>query len=552
MKRVSILAALLLLFSALIVRAEIVRSGFCGEDPNPGDGTVEYGENLSWTLTDDGVLTISGSGRMFDASYDASIYNYNTPWYAQGNLIKTAVIGQGVTSIGAYAFYVCPSLSDIVIPASVTQMGSNVFAGCRALASVSIPESVTAIPDSAFYGCTSLDGVILPGSTTSIGAYAFWGCSALSEIVIPEGVIQMENGAFYGCRALASVSIPEGITFIPSFAFYDCSSLDGVIIPQGVTNIGSSAFNGCRSLSEIVIPESVTWIGIRAFAYCYALSSIYVPESVTTICSEAFYRCSSLHSITVPESVTSIGNGAFYGCSALVSVFIPEGVTIESSPFNEYYSYVCTTYGQYPLLESLIIRSDIDFDGQILDFAASPLLRRLEVPASVFNDGRDDVGFTKLPIDSAIVSLGTIDYKGFEFLTQCRNTLRHIDLSAAENTELPAEALSNCFMAETILLPSGLESIGYSAFSGCKSLKSIDIPASVTDIDDSAFEDCRSITAINFGGTEGAQAQTGRAAASRPRDLLGHHPGQGRPLQVRGGRGRDRDRRCGVLRLHLP
>ena len=66
MKRVSFLAALLLLFSALTVRAEIVRSGFCGEDPNPGDGTVEYGENLSWTLTDDGVLTISGEGEMRD------------------------------------------------------------------------------------------------------------------------------------------------------------------------------------------------------------------------------------------------------------------------------------------------------------------------------------------------------------------------------------------------------------------------------------------------------------------------------------------------------
>ena len=807
MKRVSFLAALLLLFSALTARAEIIASGFCGEDPNPDDDTVEYGENLSWTLTDDGVLTISGSGRMFDASYSND--KYTSPWYNQMDLIRTAVIGQGVTSIGVYAFcqcfsltevtipssvteiglsafsscssltevtipesvseigyrafrgcdnlktlnynaadckitirigiaepipdwhsittlnigngvksvpdyafygctgltevtipesvseigyrafygcdnlktlnynaadcktvpgsgydkddnsagwtaietlnigdgvksipdsafigctglteltiaenvaeigyrafygcdnietlnynaadckltisgsyyspypdwrsistlniggtvkvipdyafrsctslaeatiaegvtsigasafygcsslskivipvsvtqmgsnafYGCKSLSDIVIPESVTQMGSRAFsgctslaravisdgvaaigsgafAGCRALASVSISESVTAIPDSAFYGCTSLDGVILPGSTTSIGTQAFSGCSALSEIVIPEGVTQMGIGAFYWCKSLASVSIPQSVTVITAGTFQACSSLDGVIIPQGVTGIGASAFSGCQSLSEIVIPASVTEIG-----------------------GSAFSGCSSLPSITVPESVTSIGSEAFRGCSALVSVLIPEGITIEGSPFSVQYpaGYPYEDeYKRYPLLESLIIRSDIDFDGQILDFAASPLLRRLEVPASVFNDGRDDVGFTQLPIDSAIVSLGTIDYRGFEFLNLCRNTLRHIDLSAADNTELPAEALSNCFMAETILLPSGLESIGYSAFSGCKSLKSIDIPASVTDIDDSAFEDCRSITAINFGGTEGTPAEAGRATA---------------------------------------
>ena len=748
MKRVSFLAALLLLFSALTVRAEIVRSGFCGEDPNPGDGTVEYGENLSWTLTDDGVLTISGSGPMRDYNWDYGIRyeeedGYNGDISELGNVppwmnlaidpelcwcddldcvvaytdrsIKRIIISEGVTHIGDKAFMACHSLTEVTIPKSVTEIGnesfnysslkevtipenvdrirsdafgdcydlktinynavdcslishdifsydsittlnigekvkvfnsyfwadnnfktlktlnynaadckilmsrgysfesvwssittlnigstvrvipdsafygcdeltevtigenvaeigyrafygcdniktlnynaadckitmsgsyyspysdwrsiatlnigstvrvipdrafasctslaeatiaegvtsigasafgSNAFAGCTALASVSIPESVTAIPDSAFYGCTSLDGVILPGSTTSIGAYAFSGCSALSEIVIPEGVTQMGNGTFYGCKSLASVSIPQSVTVITAGTFQACSSLDGVIIPQSVTGIGASAFSGCRSLSEIVIPASVTEIG-----------------------GSAFSGCSSLPSIIVPESVTSIGSEAFRGCSALVSVLIPEGIMIEGSPFSVQYpaGYPYEDeYKRYPLLESLIIRSDIDFDGQILDFAASPLLRRLEVPASVFNDGRDDVGFTQLPIDSAIVSLGTIDYRGFEFLNLCRNTLRHIDLSAAENTELPAEALSNCFMAETILLPSGLESIGYSAFSGCKSLKSIDIPASVTDIDDSAFEDCRSITAINFGGTEGSTAESGRASA---------------------------------------
>ena len=134
MKRVSFLAALLLLFSVLTARAEIIASGFCGEDPNPDDGTVEYGENLSWTLTDDGVLTISGSGRMFDASISILYEIVNSPWYRQTALIRTAVIGQDVTSIGSRAFYNCDSLTEVTIPSSVTVLGEYAFCGCTNVA----------------------------------------------------------------------------------------------------------------------------------------------------------------------------------------------------------------------------------------------------------------------------------------------------------------------------------------------------------------------------------------------------------------------------------
>ena len=72
MKRVSF-AALLLLISVFTVRAE-VRSGFCGAGPNSDGNIVEYGGNISGILTDDGVLTISSSGRMCD--YELTYNDY--------------------------------------------------------------------------------------------------------------------------------------------------------------------------------------------------------------------------------------------------------------------------------------------------------------------------------------------------------------------------------------------------------------------------------------------------------------------------------------------
>ncbi len=495
MKRVSFLAALLLLISALTVRAEIIDSGFCGADPNLNGYTVEYGENLSWTLTDDGVFTISGSGRMCDKYEDLGdgVFLIGYPWEGKKGLIRTVVIGEGVTYIGTYA-----------------------FEDCDVLDSVSIPSSVTEIGDYAFSGCTSLDGVVIPQSVTVIGDGAFYGCTSLSEIVIPESITAILSYTFFNCSSLTEVTIPSYITEIGEHAFCDCTSLSEIVIPESVTSIGRYAFAGCP-FASVSIPENITSIPEGAFNFCTSLTELTIPSSVTEIGELAFGNCTSLSEIVIPESIMSIGKGAFYGCSGLTSVLIPAGVRIKDSPFSYHdriYPFTNVVYGQYPLLESLIIRSGINYDGQIFDFAASPLLHYLEVPADVLNDGRDDVDSIQLPVDTAIIFLyDTLDYRGFEFLKLCRNTLRYIDLSATENRELPAEALSNCFMAETILLPENLERIDSSAFSGCKSLKSIDIPASVTEIDDSAFKDCISLSSINFGGTEGATAEAGRAAA---------------------------------------
>ena len=102
--------------------------------------------NLTWTLTADGTMTISGKGAMKED------YNtYYSPAYDNEN-IKKVVIEDGVTSIGEYAFSGCRSLTDITIPGSVTSIGDSAFRNCTGLTSVTIPDSVTSIGDCAFSG----------------------------------------------------------------------------------------------------------------------------------------------------------------------------------------------------------------------------------------------------------------------------------------------------------------------------------------------------------------------------------------------------------------
>ncbi len=287
------------------------------------------GDDLTWTLTENGVLEIRGRGAMENYSQGTA------PWYGSRASITAVDIGSGVTSIGDYAFFACINLTEVNIPQGVTSIGRNAFNACNKITDIIIPEDITKIDDFTFFGCSSLSSVIIPEGVASIGEYAFYGCSSLTSVTIPEGVTTIGGWTFYGCSSLTGVNIPEGVTSIGYSTFYGCRSLTGVTIPEGATTIGNFAFSGCTSLTSVTIPDSVTSIGSYAFDGCSSLTGVTIPDSVTSIGYAAFQGCTSLTSVNIPEGVTSIGDRAFYGCSGLTSVNIPEGVTnIGNSAFS--------------------------------------------------------------------------------------------------------------------------------------------------------------------------------------------------------------------------
>ena len=100
------------------------------------------GKHLKWKLTDEGVLTITGTGEMQDW-----VEGNPHPWPSD---IKQVIIGDGVTTIGYKAFYYCLSLKSVTIGNSVTEIGGSAFGICSSLTSVTIPNSVTTIGDGAF------------------------------------------------------------------------------------------------------------------------------------------------------------------------------------------------------------------------------------------------------------------------------------------------------------------------------------------------------------------------------------------------------------------
>ena len=148
--------------------AEVTDSGSCGE-------------NLTWTLNTDGLLTISGTGEMEDYRSHGDV-----PWNGLVDKINCVVIRNGVTSISYGAFMGCTGLTSVTIPDSVTSIGDNAFRNCTGLTSVTIPDSVTAMGTSAFEGCTGLTSITIPDSVTSIGS-SFAYCTGLESITVSSG-----------------------------------------------------------------------------------------------------------------------------------------------------------------------------------------------------------------------------------------------------------------------------------------------------------------------------------------------------------------------------
>ena len=442
----------------------------------------------------------------------------------------------------------------VTIPSGVTTIGENAFSSMHTLSSVMIPSSVTTIGSSAFYYCTGLASVTIPSGVTSIGTYAFAGCSGLRNVVVPDSVTTIGDYAFYKCSGLETASLPERFSgSLASHVFSGCSSalvvtyrniptftiengtlekvvLNGatsVTVPSGVTSIGVQAFYKLKTLKSVTIPANVTKIDATAFDYCSALESFSVasgnpnyksvggllltqdgktlvhavkgttavPAGVTEIGRSAFSGLSDLTSVTIPESVTTLRGYAFEFCTGLKTVSLPRHLkgtfadtVFEGCPSDLALNY----YGPDFTIEngtlkkvvlngatSITIPSTVKTIGEGA-FKNLTTLKSVTIPANVTNihmyafDGCSG-------LKSFAVASNSAYYKAVSglLLTKDGKTLVH-------------------GVTGSVTIPSGVTTIGNSAFDSMSGLVSVTIPSSVTAIESYAFNKCTGLASVTI------------------------------------------------------
>ncbi len=342
-------------------------SGECGAE----------GDCVMWSFdTETGELSISGTGKVETA-----------PWQSFSDLITTAIIHEGIVSIGTYAFIECSNLESIVLPDSLEVIGEYAFCECIELKSVIIPNNVKALKAGAFAECFKLEDVTLPEQLEAIEKNVFYYCTSLDSIILPQTLKTIGNSAFKLCP-FSEVYIPKNVEEIGGGAFtcayLDFSSyytyatlqkievdaenrhfvsVDGVLfsrdrknliayplgnkqteytVPDGVKTIAPSAFEFGDSylsyicddvLNAVHLPDTLCEIGEAAFLGC-PLTDITIPDGVSIIGQNAFWDC-KLSSAHLGTGVQTIGGYAFEWCDALKTVNIPDSVElIDSNTFK--------------------------------------------------------------------------------------------------------------------------------------------------------------------------------------------------------------------------
>ena len=500
-KIISVLLAIVMMLTTMSVSvfAEESLSGTCGE-------------NLTWTFNPDtGELTISGEGAMYD-------YYYDHPWESYEDEITAVTIGDGVTSIGNYAFFDCGSLISINISNGVITIGNDALWGCTSLTNVTIPDSVITIGNAAFAYCTSLTNVTIPDSVITIGDAAFAYCTSLTSVTIGNSVTTIGSCAFEYCTSLTNVTIGNSVTTIKSGAFMGCDSLTSVTISNNVTTIEHSAFDCCTSLTSVTIPDSVTTIESWAFAGCVILTDVYyngteeewnqieigdgnepllnakihltesenpysgtygenmtwtfnpdtgeltisgegAMEFASTESSVPWNKCKSrITKITIGDGITSIAGGIeFRNCDNLTSVSIGKGVT----------SVMAGAFWGCPCLESIVVDED----------------------NAAFSNDENGVLFNK---DKTVL----VQYPS-------GNSMDHYAIPDSV-ISIKQYAFTLCENLESVTIGSGVSSVDGFMFSECYNLKTVTFSESIVFIGGWTFDKCDSITDIYYMGTQAA------------------------------------------------
>lgn len=280
---VSLLLAISMIFSLMPVSAvtafaegknggEVKAKGYCGVE------TENNGKDLSWTLDNNGVLTITGSGAMKDyPRYE----NQRPDWYLNHkDSIRSVVLDNKITHIGDYAFDGCTSIKSVrytgytgnagvALPESVTTIGVHAFSDTGVTGTLKLPEHLTEIDSLAFYHCRKLNGELkLPDTVKEIGGFAFNSCGFTGKLELPAILENIGNDAFESCSGLTGkLTFPSKMNEIKSSIFHGTGITD-VVIPSSIKTVYDFAFNSCMNLKKVYLPTEIPKIYNRAFRGC--------------------------------------------------------------------------------------------------------------------------------------------------------------------------------------------------------------------------------------------------------------------------------------------
>lgn len=390
------------------------------------------GENMSWEL-DDGTLSITGTGEMnsYDASYD--------PWIDYRDEITNVIIGDGVESIGNYAFNECNKLAKVRLPEGLKSIGLAAFHGCP-IKNLSIPNTVVNIGAASFCAHES-ETVELPScikTTDGLGMLGGLFGKYLKNFTLKScsnnepPTLKVEDGVLYSADGTELIAYPT-------------AKEDRVFeIPELVEKIHSGAFRGCNNLKKLIIPKKITIEDGLTFNYA----------------SFDLFYCEG----SVPDYEEPTGRSVFE--STNVTVYL-------SKKYPNTENFCGNSTGKKVLNENCKIGDscgenmlwELDYDGT-LNITGTGEMDSYGISGGPWKDYKDEI--TNVTIGDGVESIGNNAFEG------CVN-LQNVNISESVG-QIGRGAFNNCTSLANVNF-NGLSDLGCSnSFENCGKLKSVNVP----------------------------------------------------------------------------
>lgn len=223
------------------------------------------GEDCTYTLSEDGVLTISGTGTITKKFNEDEQINKK---------IRKIIIEEGIQKIGNDCFKnlvtEIDSDIDISMPGTLTEVGNNALSPSH-IEEIELPKNIKKVGDANFE-YNKMEKVIFPDTVEKIGEWTF-NDSSVREVVLPPNLTQISKGMFAGCKKLEKIQWPLNLLQIDQYAFSDCN-FKNFKIPDTVKSVGAYTFDNCSQLKVITIGKSVQQISKKFVSNCFALKKI--------------------------------------------------------------------------------------------------------------------------------------------------------------------------------------------------------------------------------------------------------------------------------------
>ena len=268
-----------------------------------------------------------------------------------------------------------------------------------------------------------------------------------SSVTYNEKTYKVTGINIWGCSELTSISLPSTLEEIEQGGFSDCSQLTQITLPESLKKIGGFAFQSCDNIKEITIPASVREIGQDAFT----LSGIekLVIKDLAAWCG-----------VKKPGGFISSNTKVFLNDEEIKDLVIPDGVKIiEPNTFNGFKS-----------IETVTVPAGVDSIGKNAFLGCTDITK---VTA------HDVASWCGIHFGSTmILQNGTI-------------MMLSNPVCVSQNLYIGNERLTE------LIIPEGVEEIGYSAFYRCLGITKVSLPSTLKKVGADAFADCTDIQIAN-------------------------------------------------------